>query len=77
MCCQSQSDLIVANVNVWVMVHFLGQLCNSIDELDSLHEIFEDIELGYAAASKLPAFECLQLGFDLALLQPQLYFITR
>ena len=74
MCCQGQSDLVVSNVNVRVMIHAFSRWRDSIDESDTLHEVFEDVEFVYAFASKLPAFQLRQRCFDLTLLKSHLNY---
>jgi len=72
MSCQRKLHPIVLNVNVRVVIHPLSLRRHSINESDTLHEVFEHVELGYAHASKLPALYLPQLCFDLSLLEPQL-----
>lgn len=66
--CQSQPDLVVANVDVGVMIHPFSEPRNSIDEFDALHEVFEDVELGNLLASKLPTSDFRQFSSDLLML---------
>jgi hypothetical protein len=70
MSCQSQPDLVVANVNIRMMIHHLSQPCHSIEKSHALLEVLEDIEFRYLLPDKLPAREFRQFSSDLKLLQP-------
>ncbi len=53
------------------MIHRFSETSHAVNELDSLREVFENVESGYLSSSNLPAPDTGQLSFDLSRIESQ------
>jgi len=67
---QAQSNPIIIDRNVRMMIHILSKLCNSVEKTNAVHEIIEDEGARYSPAAPIPMSQCDELNFYLTLGQP-------
>ena len=67
---QAQSNPIIIDRNVRMMIHILSKLCNSIEKTNAVHEIIEDEGARYSPAAQVPMWQCDELSPYLTLGQP-------